>query len=402
MLYRFQSCALDLVRGCLRVDGEERSLRPKSFEVLRYLVQNPGRLILKDDLIKCVWPRTIVTDESLTNCISEVRRAIGDGDQTIIKTVLRRGYIFTAAVSPETLEPNAGPNTGAHERAVPEKPSVAVLAFTNMSGDPEQEYLSDGITEDIITELSRFSELLVIARNSSFRYKGQHIDVQQVSKELGARYVLEGSVQRAGKRVRVTAQLIDATNGTHRWAERYDRALKDVFAVQDDVARNIVAILAAHVSKAEAERVLFKPPATWQAHDYFLRGAVTFASYRSSYNVKQLYQARDLLERSISTDPNYARPHALLAGSHLRTSTPSMETTATLLLWSEHMSKRAGPCSWIPISRSVMQFWAMSWASNSGSRNHSRNSRELWRSIQFQLFPIRNGPRYGRRARQGH
>ena len=125
-----------------------------------------------------------------------------------------------------------------------------------MSGDPAQEYLSDGITEDIITELSRFAELFVIARNSSFQYKGKSVDVRQVGRELGVRYVLEGSIRRAGDRIRISAQLIDAVTGAHRWAERYDRKLDDVFAVQDEVARTIVTLLAAHVHKAEAERTL--------------------------------------------------------------------------------------------------------------------------------------------------
>ena len=166
--------------------------------------------------------------------------------------------------------------------SLPDKPSVAVLPFVNMSGDPTQEYFSDGITEDIITELSRFSELFVIARNSSFQYKGKSPDIRKVGRELGVRYVLEGSIRRSGDRVRITAQLIDAGTAAHRWAERYDRKLEDVFAVQDEVARMIVSIIAAHMNKAEAERTLVKPPATWQAYDYFLRAANVYASYLSS------------------------------------------------------------------------------------------------------------------------
>src|SRR5439155_17414975 len=162
--------------------------------------------------------------------------------------------------------------------------SIAVLAFANMSGDPSQDYFSDGITEDIITGLSRFSELFVIARNSSFQYKGKSPDIRQVGRELGVRYVLEGSIRRASDRVRVTAQLIDAVTGAHRWAERYDRELKDVFAVQDEVARTIVAILAAHVNKAEAERTLLKPPATWQGHDYYMRAAHTLTAFFNSFD----------------------------------------------------------------------------------------------------------------------
>jgi len=201
--------------------------------------------------------------------------------------------------------------------ALPDKPSIAVLPFTNLSGDKEQEYFSDGITEDIITELSRFSELFVIARNSSFQYKGKSPDIRQVGRDLGVRYVLEGSIRRGGDRVRITSQLIDATTGAHRWAERYDRKLEDIFAVQDEVARAIVGILAAHVNKAEAERTLLKPPATWQAYDYYLRAAEIYLSFLSSYTVGELYEARRLLDDSISTDPNYARAFAALSNTYV-------------------------------------------------------------------------------------
>jgi adenylate cyclase len=200
---------------------------------------------------------------------------------------------------------------------LPDKPSIAVLPFTNLSGDREQEYFSDGITEDIITELSRFSELFVIARNSSFTYKGQAVDVRQVGRELGVRYVLQGSIRRAGDRARITAQLIDAITGAHRWAERYDRKLEDVFAVQDEVARTIVAIIAAHVNKAEAERTLLKPPAMWHAYDNYMRAADCYAAYNSSFNVDALYETRRLLERSLSFDPTYARAVALLSWTFL-------------------------------------------------------------------------------------
>jgi adenylate cyclase len=202
--------------------------------------------------------------------------------------------------------------------ALPDKPSIAVLAFTNMSGDPDQDYFSDGITDDIITDLSRFSELFVIARNSSFQYKGKSPDIRHVGLELGVRYVLEGSIRRAGDRVRISAQLIDAATGAHRWAERYDRELKDVFAVQDEVSRAIVAILVAHVNKAEAERTLLKPPATWQAHDFFMRASDIFSARgSSSFTVADLYEARQLLERSIALDPNYERAYATLSYTHV-------------------------------------------------------------------------------------
>src|SRR5262249_46566407 len=185
-------------------------------------------------------------------------------------------------------------------RASVDRPSVAVLPFANLSGDAQQDYLGDGITEDITTELSRFSELMVIARNSAFQYKGKAVDIRQVGQELGARYVLEGSVRRMGDRIRITAQLVDVVTGAHRWAERYDRELVDVFAVQDEVARAIVGILAAQVSRAETERALLKPPAAWEAYEYYLRGAEAFFSH---HNKASLHDARRLLEQSLAIDP---------------------------------------------------------------------------------------------------
>jgi len=193
----------------------------------------------------------------------------------------------------------------------PDRPSIAVLAFTNLSGDPQQEYFSDGITEDIITELSRFSELFVIARNSSFQYKGKSIDVRRVGRELGVRYVLEGSIRRDGDHIRISAQLIDAESGAHRWAERYDRELKDVFAVQDEVARSIVAILSAHVSRAETERTLNKPPATWHAYDYYMRAADAYAAFHAPMEVASIYEARRMLKQCLAIDPNFARAYVL-------------------------------------------------------------------------------------------
>jgi adenylate cyclase len=320
MLYRFGSFTLDLTRGCLEVTGREIELRPKCFDVLRHLLENGNRLISKEELAAAVWPQVAVSDESLARCISDVRAAIADHDHSIIKTVPRRGYLFTAGVTrheharPRQEQSGLEAVTG-HVPA--ERPSIAVLAFTSMGGDPDQEYFSDGITEDIITELSRFSELFVIARNSSFRYKGQSVDMRQIGRELGARYVLEGSVRRAGDRIRISAQLIDATTGAHRWAERYDHKLEDTFAVQDEVARTIVRVLAVHVNKAETERALAKPPAAWLAYDHYLRAAHTFIRFHSSFDKEDLLQVRRSLDRALAIDPNYARAHALLSKSYI-------------------------------------------------------------------------------------
>jgi len=200
---------------------------------------------------------------------------------------------------------------------MPQKPSIAVLAFTNLSGDPEQEYFADGFVEDIITELSRFGELFVIARNSSFQYKGRAADVRQIGRDLGVRYVLEGSVRRRGDRLRISTQLIDATTGGHRWAEHYDRVLEEIFVVQDEVVRTIVAILAAHVRRAEAERTRAKPPNSWQAYDWYLQAVDASHSFSASFRVEDLYEARRLLQQSLAVDPNYARSFAMLANSHI-------------------------------------------------------------------------------------
>ena len=201
------------------------------------------------------------------------------------------------------------------ELALPDKPSIAVLPFANLSSHPEQEYLVDGIVDDIITELSRFSELFVIARNSSFQYKDKSVDVRQVGRELGVRYVLEGSVRRSGHRIRISAQLIDAATGAHRWAEHYDRNLEDVFTVQDEVVGTIVAILAAHVRQAETERLRSKPPNSWQAYDYYLQALQAAASFSSTLNAAHIAEARRLLQQSLGIDPNHARSYAALVGT---------------------------------------------------------------------------------------
>ncbi len=338
-MFQFEGYTLDIARNSLRAADREVPLRRKSFELLRYLVENPDRLVTKEELLKAIWPNVIVTDEVSTQCVSEVRQAIGDSNQTIIVTVPRRGYRFaapvlrvaTSAPVPQPPPPHppphageggvaaasAGFDSGARSQSpLLDQPSVAVLPFANLSGDPQQDYFSDGITEDITTELSRFSELMVIARNSAFQYKGKAVDIRQVGQELGARYVLEGSVRRSGDRIRIAAQLIDATTGVHRWAERYDRELHDVFAVQDEVARAIVTTLAAHVNRAETERALLKPPAAWQAYEYYLRGAEALVLHHTRRTKASLYDARRLLEQSLAIDPDYARAAAMLSKTH--------------------------------------------------------------------------------------
>ena len=213
-----------------------------------------------------------------------------------------------------TAKPKQAPSP---THLLPDKPSIAVLPFVNLSARPEEEYLVDGIIEDIITELSRFSELFVIARNSSFQYKGKATDTRQIGRELGVRYLLGGSARRNGDRIRISAQLIDVATGAHRWAEHYDRMLEDVFSVQDEVVCTIVAILAAHLRQAETERSRAKPPNGWQAYDYYLQAAQASASFSSTLNAAYIEEAQRLLKQSLAIDPNYARSYASLVGAYV-------------------------------------------------------------------------------------
>jgi len=334
VIYRFGTFALDTELLELRSGQGPVMVEPQVFSLLAYLIENRSHVVSRQELIDTVWEGRIVSDDTLNSRINAARRAVGDTGtaQAIIRTLPRRGFRFVAEIdavaspspgrapSANDLPASAGPEVSLQQKApppLPDRPSIAVLAFANLSGDKEQEYFSDGITEDIITELSRFSELFVIARNSSFQYKGKATDVRQVGRDLGVRYVLEGSVRRGGDRLRISAQLIDAVTGGHRWAEHYDRKLDDVFAVQDEIVRMIVAILAAHVRKAETERARTKPPNSWQAYDYYLQAFDVLASFTASFNVQDLGEMRRLIQLSLAIDPNYARSYVILSATYL-------------------------------------------------------------------------------------
>jgi adenylate cyclase len=317
---RFQSFTLDLQRLCLRGPAGEVDLRPKSFEVLRYLAEHAGRVVPKEEMIRAVWPDVTVTDESLTRCISEVRRAIGDDAQEVIKTVSRRGYLFDSpglAGGQTESAPDAEAAPPSHRRgnrlaaqpATADRPSIAVLPFANMSGDPEQEYFSDGITEDIITDLSKISGLFVVARNTTFTYKGKPVNVRQVSEDLNVKFILEGSVRKAGSRVRITAQLVDGRDGGHLWADRYDRDLNDIFMIQDEITRTIVDQLKVKLLPEENRAIGGTPTESVEAYAYYLRGRQFL--HRRSKTFLEL--ARRMFVRATEIDPLYARAYAGIA-----------------------------------------------------------------------------------------
>jgi adenylate cyclase len=317
---QFQSFTLDLQRLSLRGPAGEVDLRPKSFEVLRYLAEHAGRVIPKDEVIKAVWPNVTVTDESLTRCISEVRRAIGDEAQQIVKTISRRGYLFDSpglagARAEDVRDMDTAPTSrrlgtsSAAQPASASRPSIAVLPFANMSGDPEQEYFSDGITEDIITDLSKISGLFVVARNTTFTYKGKAVNVRQLSEELNVRFVLEGSVRKAGSRVRITAQLVDGSDAGHLWADRYDRDLSDIFAIQDEITRTIVDQLKVKLLPEENQAISATPTESVEAYAYYLRGRQFL--HRRSKTFLEL--ARRMFVAATEIDPLYARAYAGVA-----------------------------------------------------------------------------------------
>ncbi|MGV3632967.1 MAG: winged helix-turn-helix domain-containing protein [Pseudorhodoplanes sp.] len=377
--YTFDRWTLDCARGTLTGAAGDISLRPKSFEVLRYLLQNAGRLVSRDDVLGAVWPDVTVTEESLTQCVSEVRHALGDSDQRIIKTVPRRGYLFAIAVTGEGADgvvarfpPAAEPREGGDDASpamapgelMIEEPSVAVLPFANLSGDPTQDYLSDGITEDVIGGLSRFSDLSVIARNSSFSYKGRSVDVRQAGRQLGVRYIVEGSVRRFDDRIRITAQLVDAQSGVQRWGERFDRALGDVFSVQDEITQSIVAIVVAHLGNAEIERVSRKPTGSWTAYDLTLRGDQVQTLAEQYWDAKFVYEARRLYAEALRIDPANPRICAKLGHTYVRAyadpTSPDLGNTTDLEHGFNFARQAVGLDPNLPLARAQLG-WAYAW-----------------------------------------
>jgi adenylate cyclase len=309
-LIQFASFTLDLERLCVCGPSGQVDLRPKSFEVLRFLVEHAGRVVGKEEVMRAVWPNVTVTDESLVACVSDVRRALGDKNQEIVKTVPKRGYLLDVPISTGDLTKTvAAAEPFAQRPTLPDRPSIAVLPFSNMSDDPKQEYFADGVVEDIITELSRFSGLFVIARNSSFQWKGKPADVREVGRDLGVRYVLEGSVRKAGDRIRVSAQLIDAESGGHLWAEKYDHNRTDILGLQDVLTQSVVGAIQPEILVREGHRVARKNPSNLDAFDCCMRGM--WHSHQLTADDNRL--AECWLRRSIQLDAKLARAHVWLA-----------------------------------------------------------------------------------------
>lgn len=370
-VFAFDDFRLDLARGRLLRGAEPVPLRPKSFELLAYLVENRGRLLPKDELIGALWPDVVVTDDSLTRCVSDVRAALGDRAQALVRTVPRRGYLFeapvTVSVDGEPAPAKAPPSgrlsrwraprwwvAGAlavlavlagvlalawPPRAVPAgPPSVAVLPFQNLSRDPAQAYLAAALTEDLVTGLSRFSGLLVIARNSAGRFGGPSEDLDRIGRVLGARYLVTGGLRREERRLRVTAQLTDTETRRQIWAGSWDRDADDHFALGDEITRALLPRLVTRIAQEELDRARRKPPGSLTAHDLVLRGNERLAASFSGERGPAIAAARRHFEDALALDPRSGPATHGLAITYVTT---FVEPIAHEALRAEHGSPAA-------------------------------------------------------------
>ncbi|MEO8831167.1 MAG: winged helix-turn-helix domain-containing protein [Bradyrhizobium sp.] len=319
------------------------ALEPQVFDLLVLLIDNRDRVVPKDDVMASVWQGRIVSESTLGSRINAARKAIGDSGnrQKLIRTIARKGFRFVGVLSDDP-RPGAIPDAASNEHVLsafplPDRPSIAVLPFINMSGDSEQDYFSDGISEDIITALSKLRWFFVIARNSSFVYKSKSVHLTQIAHELGVGYVVEGSVRKAGDRVRITAQLNDVATGSHLWAERYDRGLADVFAVQDEITEAIVTAIEPQLYAAENFHARRKTPDSLDAWDLVMRALSHYWRVTRQDNVV----AQALLEKAINIDPDYGQALGVLATSYMFTAHMGWADMATAVPLAERAALAA-------------------------------------------------------------
>ena len=390
-LFVFDEFTLDLDRACLLRNGERISLRPKVFDTLSYLVVHRGRVATKEELVEALWPSVVVTDDSLTKCIQEVRAALGDREHHYIQTIPRRGYLFdtTVVAGPPTAAPATAPagegpaegrtrpatsaanrlgeaplrhrtmlgrfagvgvialvagfaahswlsDTPATERVRPPSAtrSVAVLPFVSIGRDPTEDYFSDGVSEEILNALANVPGLHVPSRTSSFTFKGTNTDLRTIGDALDVDHVLEGSVRKAGSRVRITAQLIDVATDSHLWSATYDREITDVFAIQDEIATSVAEALQVELFGTPRPRAR---TANIEAYDAYLLGIHYSRKRRLEDNVR----VRQSFARAIELDPRYAAAHASLALTLLTAHGNGIMDQHTALAEAERATARA-------------------------------------------------------------
>lgn len=302
MLFHVEDRIVDLALREVRHNHRRLEVEPRAFDLLVYLITNRDRLVTKDDLIAGVWRGRIVSDSAMASALNAARSAIGDDgqQQRLIRTSARQGFRF---VAPVTLAESAVDMASAPETSG--TPSVAVMPFINLNRVADHDYFVDGLVEDIIGALARFKSLGVVPRSASFAWKGRSYDLRQLWRQLGARYVLEGSVRVAGGRLRITARLIDGAKAKHLWVERFDDALEDVFGVQDRIAAAVVGAIVPALTRAETERAKRKPTATLDAYDNFLRGVALSRQFRRETH----RQAQVHFYRAIELAPEFSTPY---------------------------------------------------------------------------------------------
>ncbi len=294
---RFAGFELDAEKGLLSRDGKAIDLRPKSYALLHYLAQNAGRVLSKDELLDAVWNDVSVTEDSLTQCIRDIRLALGDAGQLLIRTLPRRGYVFESSSAAEKE---------AETRSEDHRPSLAIVPFRNLGGGDAQRYMADGITEDIITAIARFSSLSVAGHHAVTGTAFAELEPQQVADRLGVNYVVDGSVRFASDRIRITARLQEATTGKTLWADHYDRARDDVFAIQDDVVTSIAAALDGRLVATGAGQARGKSASSWSSYDCLMQG-------RDLCNQHREAEAVPFLREALRRDPHSVLANAWLA-----------------------------------------------------------------------------------------
>jgi adenylate cyclase len=341
--YRFGPFLLDLDRLCLQDNGVDVALRPKAFDVLRILVENGNRVVSKDDLVSAVWPNSIVNDDALAQCISDIRKALTDHDERYIRTVPKRGYLFAAPVAPATpvvsmagdgrkagmlprlllagfvcgslvafaMTGLGGRDANGEHDARENRLTIAIHPFTNLGNPPNDGLLADAITDDVTVALSRFRDLTVVRLDTTYR-RVRRSSLQ--SSDSQPDYVLLGTVRRNGDSLRITAELVDARNGASRWAERFDQRLTKISSTQDEISDRIAAQLVVHAKEATVMRVRGETPASLQAYELVLRGRKAYRTFRAD----GIKEAKALAEQAIALDPVYPEAWEVLAATLLQ------------------------------------------------------------------------------------
>ncbi len=318
MIYQFNQFTLDSERYQLKLIGESVAIKPLVFNLLGYLIENRDRVVTRIELLDNLWQGKVVSDSALAARLRDARKVVQDSGtrQEVIKTYHGRGYQFIAEVTETTVNKSRAANTESKTvdsaLPLPDQPSIAVLPFTNMSGDAEQEPFVDGMTDEIITGLSRVPGLLVIANNSTMVYKGRAVDIREVGRDQGVRYVLEGGFRKAGNHIRVTVQLIDANSGLHVWAGKYQSELNDIFAVQDEITQKVVVELQVELITGEYARLWSIGTNSVEARDLVMRARPLMMAFARDDNLV----ARQLLEQALELDDSYSTAWSMLGHTY--------------------------------------------------------------------------------------